>query len=53
MNDTRIIITFNDGTKETIDCSEHIVKDGYLYISIRHQKTMVFPLNNIKLFVIC
>ena len=50
MNDTRIVITFKDGTTEAIDCSDYEVKNGCLSCLIRYQKTRVFPLDNIKNF---
>ena len=50
MNDTRIIITFKDGTKETINCCNYEVKNGCLAVSIRFKETRVFPLDNIKEF---
>ena len=53
MNDIRIIITFKDGTKETIDCCDYEVKNGCLAIQIRYQKTRVFPIDNIKEFEVC
>ena len=50
MDDTRIVIIFKDGTKETIDCSDYEVKNGCLAITIRFSKTRVFPLDIIKEF---
>lgn len=50
MNDQRIIITFKDGTKETIDCCDYEVKNGCLSVSIRFKNIRVFPLDNIKEF---
>lgn len=50
MNDQRIIITFKDGTKETIACFNYEVKNGCLAVIIRFSKTRVFPLDTIKEF---
>ena len=50
MNDQRIIIIFNDGTKEIIDCCNYEVKNGCLAVCIRFSKTRVFPLHTIKEF---
>ena len=50
MNDERIVITFKDGTKETIYCCNYEVKNGCLAVSIRFKETRVFPLDNIKEF---
>lgn len=49
-NDFTIVIFFNDGTKEKIDCTNYEVKNECLATIIGFQKTRVFPLVNIKEF---
>lgn len=52
MNDTIVTIFYKDGTKEDVECSDAIVRDGVLIAGKRNGTTQNFPLEAIKKYTI-